>query len=84
VASLDLAYVAAGRFDGFWEFGLHPWDIAAGLIMVREAGGYVVELEGKPDPMASGNLVAANDHLHAPLAGLLRQALRTPDGGTIA
>ena len=45
-AALDLAYVAAGRYDGFWEFGLSPWDIAAGLLLVREAGGYVSDLAG--------------------------------------
>src|SRR5580658_700791 len=48
-AALDLAYVAAGRYDGFWEFGLSPWDIAAGLLMVREAGGYVTEPDGGHD-----------------------------------
>ena len=46
VAALDLAYVAAGRFDGFWEFGLQPWDIAAGILLVREAGGYVTDIDG--------------------------------------
>ena len=49
VAALDLAYVAAGRLDGFWEFGLSPWDIAAGILLVREAGGYVSDLAGGHD-----------------------------------
>ena len=76
-AALDLAYVAAGRFDGFWEFGLSPWDIAAGLLLVREAGGYVSDLSGGQSMMTSGDVLVANDHLHLPLAALLREALRT-------
>ena len=71
-ASLDLAYVAAGRCDGFWEWGLQPWDIAAGIIMVREAGGYLSEIDGGHDLLGSGNILAANDHLHLPLGTLLR------------
>jgi myo-inositol-1(or 4)-monophosphatase len=76
-AALDLAYVAAGRYDGFWEFGLSPWDIAAGLLIVREAGGYVSDLAGGHEMMASGDILAANDHLHLPLAAMIREALRT-------
>lgn len=79
-AALDLAYVAAGRFDGFWEFGLLPWDIAAGLLLVREAGGYVSDLSGGHTMLTSGDVLAANDHLHLPLAALIREALRS--GGT--
>jgi myo-inositol-1(or 4)-monophosphatase len=75
-AALDLAYVAAGRFDGFWQFGLSPWDIAAGLLLVREAGGYVSDLSGGQAMMASGEVLAANDHLHLPLAALIREARR--------
>jgi myo-inositol-1(or 4)-monophosphatase len=75
-AALDLAYVAAGRFDGFWEFGLAPWDIAAGILLVREAGGYISDMTGGHDMMATGDVLAANDHLHLPLAALLREALR--------
>ncbi len=75
-AALDLAYVAAGRFDGFWEFGLQPWDIAAGIVLVREAGGYVSDLAGGHGMLASGDVLAANDHLHLPLAQLVKQALR--------
>jgi len=74
-AALDLAYVAAGRLDGFWEFGLSPWDIAAGLLLVREAGGYVTDLAGGHGMLASGDVLAANDHLHLPLARLLKEAL---------
>jgi len=75
-AALDLAYVAAGRLDGFWEFGLSPWDIAAGLLLVREAGGYVSDLSGGHTMMTSGDILAANDHLHLPLAALAREAAR--------
>jgi len=71
-ASLDLAYVAAGRYEGFWEIGLKPWDIAAGMIIVREAGGYVSDFDGSQSPLETGNLVAANDHLHGPLTALLK------------
>jgi myo-inositol-1(or 4)-monophosphatase len=59
-AALDLAYVAAGRTDGFWEFALQPWDIAAGSLIVREAGGFVGDLAGGDDFMRTGNIVAAN------------------------
>jgi myo-inositol-1(or 4)-monophosphatase len=75
-AALDLAYVAAGRFDGFWEFGLAAWDIAAGLLLIREAGGYVSDLTGGHDMLASGDIIAANDHLHLPLAALIKDAMR--------
>ena len=78
VASLDLAYVAAGRLDGFWEFGLSPWDIAAGMLLVREAGGYVSDLSGGHRMMETGDVLAANDHLHLPLAALIREAMRQP------
>lgn len=73
-ASLDLAYVAAGRCDGFWEFGLAPWDMAAGLLLVREAGGYVSEVEGGEKMLKTGSILAANDQLHTGLGKLLRAA----------
>jgi len=66
-AALDLAWVAAGRYEGFWELGLKPWDMAAGLLIVREAGGYVTDPQGSQDPIASGEVVAANPHLHESL-----------------
>jgi myo-inositol-1(or 4)-monophosphatase len=59
-AALDLAYVAAGRYDGFWEIGLSPWDIAAGCLLITEAGGLVGDLEGNDTQMQSGNIVAGN------------------------
>ncbi len=58
-AALDLAYVAAGRFDGFWEIGLKPWDMAAGILLVREAGGLVGDFAGGHDYLTTGNVVAA-------------------------
>ena len=74
-AALDLAYVAAGRYDAFWETGLKPWDIAAGILIVREAGGYVSEVEGGHNMLESGSVLAANDHLHLPVGKLLRAAI---------
>jgi len=59
-AALDLAYVAAGRLDGFWEIGLSPWDMAAGSLLTTEAGGYVGDLEGNEPYLESGNILAAN------------------------
>ncbi|MDH5749870.1 MAG: inositol monophosphatase [Rhodospirillales bacterium] len=70
-AALDLAYLAAGRYDGFWEMGLSPWDMAAGIVLVREAGGFVTDLEGGKKIMETGNILAANDLLHGPLLKLL-------------
>ena len=72
-AALDLAYVAAGRLDGFWEWGLQPWDIAAGMLLVREAGGIVTGRRGADDAMSTGDVVAANPKtLRAMLAHLRR------------
>lgn len=70
-ASLDLAYVASGRFDGYFESHLKPWDIAAGILLVREAGGYVSEINDGEKMLESGNLVAANPLLFEPLKQLL-------------
>lgn len=66
-ASLDLAYVAAGRFDGFWERGLAPWDMAAGIVLMREAGGLVSDDTNRQRMFDSGNIVAANEPIHAAL-----------------
>jgi myo-inositol-1(or 4)-monophosphatase len=73
-ASLDLAYVAAGRYEGFWEHHLSAWDIAAGIVLVREAGGYVSEIDGGSDMLRTGSTLAATAHLHAPIGKLLRAA----------
>ena len=73
-ASLDLAYVAAGRFDAFWERQLSPWDTAAGIILVREAGGYVTEIDGSPFRFESVSILAGNDTLHPSMVKLLRDA----------
>lgn len=59
-AALDLAFVAAGRFDAYWERDLHPWDVGAGIVIVREAGGIVSEIEGGARPMHAGSILAAN------------------------
>ncbi|HZT25528.1 MAG TPA: inositol monophosphatase family protein [Pseudolabrys sp.] len=63
-AALDLAWVAAGRLDGYWERNLSPWDMAAGLILVREAGGFVSDCDGGDDMLAKGDIVAGNDAIH--------------------
>lgn len=78
-ASLDLAYVAAGRYDGFWEFGLSPWDIAAGVVLVREAGGFATDINGADKMVYSGSIVAANERLHAPLLEMLHAGLAAAD-----
>ena len=66
-AALDLAYVAAGRFDGFWETGLKPWDMAAGILLVREAGGLICDFQGGDKYMTSGNVVCATPKVFKPL-----------------
>jgi len=75
-AALDLAYVAAGRFDGFWETALQPWDVAAGIVLVQEAGGYVTEIGGGRLPQTGDSVLAANTALHLPVATLLREAAK--------
>lgn len=77
-ASLDLAYVAAGRLDGFWEFGLAPWDMAAGTLMVLEAGGFVTDLGGDSDYLKTGDLVAGTPKVHTPLLQIVQKHLKQP------
>ncbi len=72
-ASLDLAYVAAGRYDGFWEAGLKPWDIAAGLLLVQEAGGLTSDLAGGKSMLTSGDVVAVNPKLQRSFLSLLKE-----------
>jgi myo-inositol-1(or 4)-monophosphatase len=71
-ASLDLAFVAAGRFDGYWERNLQPWDIAAGQIILREAGGIISGIEGNDDPLHTGNVICGNEFVHAELVKILK------------
>lgn len=75
-AALDLAWVAAGRFDGFWESDLQPWDVAAGMLLVREAGGFVTDFRGGDRPFERNEFLAANDGLHSKLHKLVAQALK--------
>ncbi len=63
-AALDLSYVAAGRFDGYWAHGVSDWDIAAGIVLIREAGGLVTDESGRSVTISSSNIVAANERLH--------------------
>jgi myo-inositol-1(or 4)-monophosphatase len=73
-AALDLAYVAAGRFDAYWELRLAPWDLAGGIVLVREAGGVVSRVDGEPDPLQPPpSIAAANPRLHAQLIDTLRE-----------
>jgi len=71
-AALDLAYIAAGRLDVYWEAGLQSWDIAAGLLLVQEAGGLVTGLDGASVELEKGDVLAANPHLHPKLIQLLK------------
>ncbi len=73
-AALDLAYVASGRFDAFWESGIQAWDMAAGIILIREAGGFVTDLDGGPDMLDSGNIAAGNEIIHGKLLETIRAA----------
>jgi myo-inositol-1(or 4)-monophosphatase len=77
-ASLDLACVAAGRFDIYWERNLSPWDMAAGLLMVREAGGYVTDLDGHDAMFVKGHIAAGNETLHRELLAVLKSAGKSP------
>lgn len=76
-AALDLAYVAAGRFDGYWEDGLQPWDIAAGIVLVREAGGFVTDRNGGDKMLDSGNLVAGNEKIADQLRAVVNRPLKS-------
>jgi len=77
-AALDLAWTAAGRYDGYWEMGIKPWDIAAGMLIVREAGGYATDGDGKDT--LSGTVVAANPHLHPKLLEVVQDGLAAAKG----
>lgn len=71
-AALDLAYVAAGRFDGFWERGLHSWDMAAGLLLIKESGGLVEAYDGDKSPLETGDVIAANEAVFTRFAAIIR------------
>jgi len=75
-ASLDFAWVAAGRFDGYWEADLQPWDVAAGILLVREAGGFVTDFRGGDRAMERSEFLAGNDAMHSKLHKLVAGALR--------
>ncbi|MDD3797943.1 MAG: inositol monophosphatase family protein [Novosphingobium sp.] len=75
-AALDLAWVAAGRYDGFWESNLQAWDTAAGCLLVREAGGFVTDWRGRSDPICNAQVLAGNDALHSRLHKLVAGALK--------
>lgn len=76
-ASLDLAYVACGRLDGFWEFNLKPWDIAAGALLIIEAGGLISDLEGSSTYLEIGHVLSATPAIYDEMSGLLRNVVRT-------
>jgi myo-inositol-1(or 4)-monophosphatase len=73
-AALDLAWVAAGRLDAYWERNLSPWDMAAGILLVREAGGYVTDAEGADGMLVQGHIAAGNETMHRELVRLLKAA----------
>lgn len=77
-ASLDLAYVACGRFDGFWEIRLKPWDVAAGVLLVREAGGRATDFAGTPDCLSGGEIVASNGLIHEEMLRVIREGADAP------
>jgi myo-inositol-1(or 4)-monophosphatase len=77
-AALDLAAVACGRFDGFWEFGLHPWDTAAGVLLVREAGGTVTDFAGNPYKLGARECLASNTRIHGEMRAIAAEVARTP------
>jgi myo-inositol-1(or 4)-monophosphatase len=73
-AALDLAWVAAGRLDAYWERSLSPWDMAAGIALVREAGGFATDLDGRDSMLTTGGILAGNDAIHGELLRLLKDA----------
>lgn len=77
-AVLDLSYVACGRLDGFWEIRLHPWDVAAGILIVREAGGEATNFAGGLDCVSGRWIVASNGHIHGQMLGVIREGADAP------
>ena len=74
-AGLNLSYVASGRFDGFWEMRLSPWDMAAGVLIVREAGGIVTSLSGEAFSLYEGGVLASNGLVHKQMLDVIREGL---------
>lgn len=74
-ASVDLCHVASGKVDGFWEFDLHPWDTAAGIVIINEAGGTVSQMDDSPFNIFNRNIVASNGILHNRVTGQTRPVL---------
>jgi len=74
-AALNLAYVAAGRLDGFWEDDLKAWDVAAGMLMIREAGGFLSDRSGRQDIFGTGSVVAGNEHVHKAVLEILKRPI---------
>ena len=79
-AAIDLAYVACGRLDAFWEFGLNPWDIAAGLLLVKEAGGICTNMRGGPFFMRGPDLLVDNGAIHAETVELFTEIIMADSG----
>jgi myo-inositol-1(or 4)-monophosphatase len=82
-AALDMAWVAAGRYDGYWELGLKPWDMAAGLLIVKEAGGFVTDAAGRESTVlehAGNDIVAANPHMHKQLLEVVAEGVHAAEG----
>ena len=71
-AALDLAYVAAGRADAYWERNLKSWDLMAGIVLVREAGGFATDTEGRDQPAVTGSIAAGNEAMHRDLLRMLK------------
>lgn len=80
-AALDLAYVACGRLDGFWEFGLHPWDMAAGALLIQEAGGVVTDMQGNDKYLETGDVIGGNGSLYELIQKEIAASLKKHDYG---
>jgi myo-inositol-1(or 4)-monophosphatase len=80
-AALDLAYTACGRYDGYWEFRLNPWDVAAGMLLVREAGGIVTDFNGNDDVFGTGHVLAASPRVHRPMLDEVRNRVPADQRG---
>ena len=72
-AALDLCYVAAGRFDGYWELKIHPWDVAAGILIVTEAGGKVTDFKGDALSIYEGDIIASNGWIHEEMLRVIQE-----------